>query len=298
MLKIGLVGCGNWGKNILRDLLSLGCRVYVADIDPAAQERAAGMGASWVFASADGLPECDGYVAAVTIPELTPVCADLLRHRKPVFCENTLLRSENDYALLKSKKGDDLVFAMHKWHYHPGIEGLRQVAVSGKIGGLKQIHTIRHAWVNDFHGGDVFWTQAVHDITIIKHILGEIPGRVEDIHVVKHEGTPVGFIAVMGESPAVFMSVSGKHCEKRSGVSLIGSAGAAQLFNAYDQEILIRTQAGEERMKIDTTFPLYLELKEFTEYFEGGRRPRCGLEEAWEATCAILRLRHAAGLEI
>ena len=31
MLHISLIGCGRWGRNILRDLLSLGCDVAVAD---------------------------------------------------------------------------------------------------------------------------------------------------------------------------------------------------------------------------------------------------------------------------
>jgi len=33
MTGIGLVGCGNWGKNILRDLIALHWKVNVADID-------------------------------------------------------------------------------------------------------------------------------------------------------------------------------------------------------------------------------------------------------------------------
>jgi phosphoglycerate dehydrogenase-like enzyme len=37
---IGLAGCGNWGRYILRDLLSLGCEVHVADIHPDGRTRA------------------------------------------------------------------------------------------------------------------------------------------------------------------------------------------------------------------------------------------------------------------
>lgn len=32
-LQIGLVGCGRWGKNILRDLVSLDCEVHVVAHD-------------------------------------------------------------------------------------------------------------------------------------------------------------------------------------------------------------------------------------------------------------------------
>jgi phosphoglycerate dehydrogenase-like enzyme len=40
--RIVLLGCGRWGRNILRDLLALGCRVEV--VDPSAEGPPAGRG--------------------------------------------------------------------------------------------------------------------------------------------------------------------------------------------------------------------------------------------------------------
>ena len=79
---------------------------------------------------------------------------------------------------------------MHKWHYHPGIEALRRLAMSGELGRLEEVATTRHAWVNDFHGGDVFWTQAVHDLTIVKHIVDAHKGN---IHVRTRKGAGSSF---------------------------------------------------------------------------------------------------------
>lgn len=83
MTSVGLVGCGNWGKNILRDLLTLGCQVLVADIAESARSRAIGQRAGAVFPDAASLPLCDGYVVAVPIPQLAEVCASLLPRGKP-----------------------------------------------------------------------------------------------------------------------------------------------------------------------------------------------------------------------
>lgn len=298
MKIIGLVGCGNWGKNILRDLIQLDCQVYVADINSGARSRAAASGAIEVFSNLDKLPDCDGYVVAVPIPDLTNVTADLLKYKKPVFSEKTLCRTMNDYELLRDSGGADYVFAMHKWHYHPGIEELRMIAQSKKIGMVEEIYTTRYAWVRDFHGGDVFWTQAVHDLTIVKHILGDIPRSVRAIHVIKNErGLPVSLTAMMGYEPAVFMSVSGRHCDKVSGVSIHGSKGSAMLHDAYDTHIILTTDDGTEKLPIDTTFPLYLELKEFIDYLHGGPKPRCNLNDAREITEVLLNLREAAFLD-
>ena len=202
-----------------------------------------------------------------------------------------------DFDLLSGRGGSNYIFAMHKWHYHPGIEALRLVAQSGRLGKIEELHATRHAWVNDFHGGDVFWTQSVHDLTIVKHILGYIPEEVRAISVIKNDcGLPISCNAILGDDPSVVLSISGKHCDKMSGVSIHGKKGSAELHDAYDDHITIRDDESQEQMSIDTTFPLYLELKEFLDYLRGGPAPRCNLESAKEITKAILNLRDKAFL--
>jgi predicted dehydrogenase len=59
MTRVALVGCGRWGRNILRDLLALGVEVSVADPDPAARSH-----------SGEGGPrptEIDHFSATVTL---------------------------------------------------------------------------------------------------------------------------------------------------------------------------------------------------------------------------------------
>lgn len=271
--------------------------MYVADIDPDARSQAIGKGARQAFSNIADLPLCDGYVVAVPIPELTPQTASLLKFKKPVFAEKTLCLSLQDACLLKESGGAEYVFCMHKWQYHPGIEALRILVNSGKIGKMEEIRTTRHSWVEDFHGGDVFWTLTVHDLTIIQHIAGYIPEQITAINVIKYEdGLPVSLLAVMGPSPVAIMSVNGRHCQKVSAVSIHGSRGAAMLGDAYDDHITLRNEEGETRIPIDTTLPLFLELQEFVAYLEGGPRPRCGLEQGTEVTRTILELRKKAGL--
>jgi predicted dehydrogenase len=292
---VGLIGCGAWGKNILRDLIKLHCRVFVVDIDSRARLKASENGAIAAFPQINNLPACDAYVVSVPIPDLAKESAELLKYKKPIFAEKTLCLSMDDFRLLKNGGGSDYIFTMHKWHYHPGIEALRLVAQSKRIGEIEQLDATRHAWVNDFHGGDVFWTQGVHDLTIVKHVLGYIPDKIRAINVVRDKsGLPVSFTAMLGDKPTVVMSISGRHCNKRSGVSIHGKQGSAELYNAYDDHITIRDEAGEEKIVIDTTFPLYLELKEFVEYLDNGPKPRCNLQSAKEVTDAILTLRRKA----
>jgi predicted dehydrogenase len=295
MKTVGLIGCGSWGKNILRDLLLLKCKVIVVDPDHGARLRASQMGASLVFAKVDDLPDCDGFVVAVPIPQLAKECAGLLERGKPIFSEKTLCLSMEDFNLLYSLGGSEHLFVMHKWCYHPGIEALRKVARSNRIGEIVELGTIRRAWVKDFHGGDVFWTLAVHDLTIIKHILGNIPEDIKAINVFNDEDKlPVSFTATLGDNPSVTMSVSGKDHNTFSSVKIRGKKGAAELNNAYDDHITIIDKNGEKKVPIDTTYPLYLELKEFVEFLHDGPRPQCNLQSAKEVTQVILALKKAS----
>lgn len=296
MTTVGLVGCGNWGKNILRDLVALNCRVLVADIDPSARDRAIRDGARSVFVSAGTLPECDGYVVAVPIPQLAEVSTFLLSRGRPVFSEKTLCLSLDDADRLASAGGNERLFAMHKWRYHPGIEQLRLIASSGRIGRLEEIRLTRHAWVPDLHGGDVFWTLAVHDLTIVKHLLGANPPPSKVW--TRFEGeVPVSLLAVMeGAAVRVTLSTCARHCVRQSAVSMHGSQGSAALPNAYAPCVVIQHRDQREEMAVDPTFPLFLELKEFVEHIQGGPAPRCTLAEAREMTVALLALRQAAGL--
>ena len=294
MKAIGLVGCGNWGRHILRDLLSLGAAVHVADTHPDARNQALLGGASTTTDDLGRLPACDGYVVAVPIPDLAPVCEALLPRGKPVFAEKTLATSLQALRRLEDLGGQGLLFAMHKWRYHPGIRALRNLLDRGVLGEIQELHTLRQGWTPDFHGGDAFWTLAIHDLTIVEHLLDEVPQKIRSIHSVRDaSGLAVGFTAVLGGSPSVVLSVHGRHWNKASSVSLHGTQGSAGLKDAYADHILWRDGTGEHREPIDTTFPLLLELREFVGHLAGGAPPRCTLAEAGRMTRRLLALREA-----
>lgn len=296
MPTVGLVGCGNWGANILRDLLALQCGVIVADTSAIRRERATALGASAVCDQAGALPECDGYVVAVPIPLLAEISALLLPRGRPVFAEKTLCLSLESADRLAALGGNDRLFAMHKWRYHPGIEALRVASLSGSIGRVEEIRLTRQAWVPDLHGGDVFWTQAVHDLTIVLHILGYIPPP-ERVWARLENNIPISLTAVLAAPGlCVTLNASARHPVRLSVASVHGSAGAAALPDASAHHILLRGAGGQQVVPVDKTLPLFLELREFIEHLCGGPRPRCSLEEARQVTASILAMRQEAGL--
>src|SRR5881394_9367 len=63
-LHIGLIGCGRWGRHILRDLLILGCDVTVVSGSEAGRQDARDGGATEIVASVEYLPPVSGLVVA------------------------------------------------------------------------------------------------------------------------------------------------------------------------------------------------------------------------------------------
>src|SRR5262245_50179905 len=115
-LRIGLVGCGRWGRNILRDLRSCGAEVLVAT--PSAADRAAALasGAASVCVDLSELPAVDGYVVATPSVTHAEVVERLLSAGRPIFVEKPMTTTAESAARLV-RLGGDRLFVMHKWRY-------------------------------------------------------------------------------------------------------------------------------------------------------------------------------------
>ena len=101
---VGLIGCGRWGRHILRDLRELGCGVVVADTDEAAQNRALEKGATATVSTFDELPDdLDGYVVAT--PSIThgAISGALLPRRRPIFTEKPMTTNAAEAADLAAR---------------------------------------------------------------------------------------------------------------------------------------------------------------------------------------------------
>src|SRR6266550_8490738 len=105
-MDVGLVGCGRWGANILRDLRSLGCSVPVVARSRASVARARDGGASAVVGDVSELSDVDGIVVATTTSSHAEVVEAVLDHGVPVFVENPLC-TDADRAVRLSELGGD-----------------------------------------------------------------------------------------------------------------------------------------------------------------------------------------------
>jgi predicted dehydrogenase len=298
-LPIGLVGCGRWGRHILRDLVSLGCEVSVVAPSPESRAHARERGAARIVEHLDALPDAlAGLVVATPTVTHAEVVEALLPRGVPIFVEKPLTADVASARRIACAAGER-VFVMEKWRYHPGVEALREIAQGGELGPVEGLRAVRVDWGNPHSDVDAIWILAPHDLSIAHEVLGYLPEPVA-AHVLPGEGRPAELIGVLGKRPRVVIEVSARQPERRRVLTLQCRDGAAVLGDAYADALVIRRGAGDEgaveRRSISQAMPLLRELEAFVDHLRGGPPPRGSARVGAEIVAAIARLRELAGL--
>lgn len=109
---------------------------------------------------------------------------------------------------------------------------------------------------------------AVHDLTIIRHVLGEIPTP-QCSYLSREGGLATGICAVLGRGLRAVLSVSARHAGYYRTVCLHGSRGTLALVDPLADHVIYRDAAGEEKIPFQNSMPLFDELAEFLGYLRG-----------------------------
>lgn len=302
-VSVALLGCGKWGKFVLRDLKKLGARVVVVARSPESAERAKALGADEVFDSAERLPRnLDGVVITTPTDQHANSIHSVLSLGVPIFVEKVMT---HDVQLAREivQIAGDRVFVMDKWRYHPGIEALRKIATSDRIGKIVALHSYRLGWSMVHNELDPIWLLTPHDISISLHILGEVPQPVwahAQLLGSRSAMLKAGLKGTGGVS--TYLDVSSLHPVSHRRVVLVGDRGAAELNGSYEDNIVLRTRsaedlyAEEERLPIATDMPLETELSVFLAYLRGGPRPMSSASEGLAIVEALVKIRSLAGI--
>jgi predicted dehydrogenase len=302
-VSIGLVGCGRWGSNILRDLRQLGCQVQVVARSLASRDRAREGGAASVVERIDQLPTVQGIVVASLTASHAAVAEACLERNVPIFVEKPLT-ADRASAVRLAQLAPDRIFVMDKWRYHPGIEALAQIARTEELGPVLGLRTIRMNWGNPHPDVDGVWILAPHDLAVCLEIFGHLPRP--RIAVATIEGrVATGLFATLGAEPWCLMDVSTRHRAWRREFCLYCRDGVAMLDDAYAGYMQITRVANvhdvaaplEERRAVSPEWPLVRELRAFVEHLQGGPPPKSSAAEGAAIVDALATLRELAGID-
>jgi predicted dehydrogenase len=181
--SVAVVGCGYWGKNLVRNFAGLGVLRAVVEPSMAGQALAAQIAPEANIASSLA-PILESDIAGVVIA--TPaethhdVAAQCLRAGKHVLVEKPLaLTYEEGLDLVQiAAEHERILMVGHVLEYHPAILTLVRMVRDGVLGKLQYIYSNRLSLGKVRREENILWSFAPHDIAVILRLIGAMPVEV------------------------------------------------------------------------------------------------------------------------
>lgn len=185
-LTVAMIGVGNWGKNVLRNMAALPNVDLRAICDPSPQNlaRAAGQFPGVRTSSDADAVIADPSVSAVVIA--TPagthhlLAKRALEARKHVFVEKPMTMSTAHARELQAAaaKSGTVLMVGHLLEYHPGVDKLKSLVDAGELGPLRYLYSQRVNLGVVRTDENAWWSLAPHDISVALFLLGAEPKTV------------------------------------------------------------------------------------------------------------------------
>lgn len=193
-INVGVVGCGYWGPNLIRNLrsnpdchLKLICDTNSQRLNHLRQLYPEVEGTTEFAHLLDGA-DLDAVVIATPVGHHYPMAKASLLAGKHTFIEKPMAESTAQCEeLIELAERQGLVLMVgHTFLFSPAVRKVKQIIDDGDIGDLRYI-TARRLNLGLFQKEiNVTWDLAPHDISIILYVMEQMPGTVAcwgDAHV-------------------------------------------------------------------------------------------------------------------
>lgn len=186
MLRLGVIGYGYWGPNVVRNFWRHpDCRVAtICDRDPQALARARAQYPGVATTSdADAVladPDLDAVAIATPVSTHYSLARAALEHGKHVFVEKPFTATAAEAADLveRAERRKLVVMVDHTFLFTGAVRKIRELVDGGVLGRLYYYDSTRVNLGLFQHDVNVIWDLAPHDFAIIDHLLGVEPEQV------------------------------------------------------------------------------------------------------------------------
>lgn len=181
---VAVIGCGYWGKNLVRNFAALGALHTVCDATVAGRTTAAMLApTATIVAAVEEVftnAQITGVVIATPAETHYSVVRQALESGKDVFVEKPLaLTVEQGTHLVRLARQQQCILMVgHVLEYHPAILKLRQLIDAGALGKLQYIYSNRLNLGKIRTEENILWSFAPHDVAVILRLMGGLPFQV------------------------------------------------------------------------------------------------------------------------
>ena len=205
MIRVGVIGYGYWGPNIVRNLQSLNSAqvVAVCDRTPEAQKRAKHAYSSVEVTSdaAEILRSAEVDAVAIITPVWThfELAKAALENGKHIFVEKPFTSNSDQAEQLieLAQKCNLKIMVDHTFLFTGAVRKIRQLIDLGELGDLYYYDSMRVNLGLFQHDINVIWDLAPHDLSIMDYLIQNEPEAVVatgETHLNSH--ADVAFITV------------------------------------------------------------------------------------------------------
>jgi len=184
-VRVGVAGCGVWGRNLVRTFDTLGTLHGIHDPDlavaGAAGEKYGIVPRSFGELLAD--PEIDAVVIAAPAIHHGRLARLVLEAGKHVFVEKPLaLEVAEAEAVCELAESTGLVLMVgHLLQYHPAFQALEALVAEGTLGRLQYVYSNRLNFGRIRREENILWSFAPHDISMMLRLARSEPDTVSAV---------------------------------------------------------------------------------------------------------------------
>ncbi len=322
-VRTAVVGCGYWGKNLVRNFESLSDLRVCVDTDPEIRAKLASRYPDVATAADYGRVLSDEKIDAVVVATPAPMHAEMaiagLEAGKHVFVEKPLALTVEDAERIvaTSDRREGILMVGHLMEYHPAVRHVKELVESGKLGDVYYSYNQRVNLGKVRSDENALWSLAPHDISMVLYLMEEEPEEVEATGqaFLQPDVEDVVFLTLRfasGRVAHVHVSWLDPHKERR--MTVVGSKkmvvfddmAGQEKIRIYDKGVsreptaaapygsfaeLLSLREGDIVIpKIPATEPLGIECREFLEAVETGVGPKTDAR----AGLAVVRVLDAA----
>ena len=182
MIRVGVIGCGYWGPNLVRNFVEIPTSTVVAVADLNQKRLNHIQGCYPQIAVTKDYRDLfrlglDATVIATPPATHFRLARDALLHGLHVLVEKPLTLAGRDAQELidLAKEHDCILMVGHTFVYNPAVRALKQIINSGEIGDIYYVDAVRASLGLFQPDLNVLWDLAPHDISILLYILGREP---------------------------------------------------------------------------------------------------------------------------
>ena len=248
--KLALIGCGYWGKNYVKTLLSMNASLkYVCDTSEPSIAIPEGSIFTKNIEEILNDSEIDKIIVAVPTAHIFEVVKKCLFAGKNVLMEKPMTKSSTKAKELKKMADEKNLILMvgHIFDYHPALKKLKELINQGEIGKVLYAYSIRAAPgpVRNSSGTNALWDLAPHDLSIFLNLFGDFTGELNAFGSDFIEKDVLDSVTFSMKFKEVFAEAHLRwiDAEKNRKLTVIG-----------DKKIAVFDDLAKDKLKIYTTF--------------------------------------------